>query len=125
MTGYSGVQAGAGSSGQFMDAGFGGDGSGIGSSLLDGDGFGGLAAGGEQQAPSDRFSALRDADKERKLSPKVLAWQEKQKERIAKKGTCYCTVLSTCTCTGWMNSALTYAWSTVLYIANLLNYIHI
>ena len=81
-----------------MDAGF-GDGAGIGTNLLDGgaagmDGFGGFAADGEQQAPSDRFSALRDADKERKLSPKVLAWQEKQKERIAKKGTCYCTLLA-------------------------------
>lgn len=79
-----------------MDDGFG---AGSGSSLLDGgaiggdaetlgDGFGAsAAAGGEQQAASDRFAALREADKERKLSPKVLAWQEKQKERLAKKGT--------------------------------------
>lgn len=77
-----------------MDGGFG-----AGSSLLDGgaiggdaealgDGFGAsAAAGGEQQAASDRFAALREADKERKLSPKVLAWQEKQKERLAQKGT--------------------------------------
>ena len=103
-----------------MDAGF-GEGAGAGGSLLDGggaggmDGFGGLAAGGEQQAPADRFSALREADKEHKLSPKVLAWQEKQKERIAKKGYYYTTSCYYCTecITGWimLHAHLHIVWS--------------